>query len=86
LAHKGQTVRYLLDRYPCDGARPLYLGDDSKDEEAFGVINAHGGITIIVSDREKKTDADFRVESPRAVHRLLETILERFETRGGGKG
>jgi len=45
LAHKGQTVDYLLDRYPWPGALPVYLGDDDKDEEAFDVIKARGGIT-----------------------------------------
>jgi len=38
LAHKGRTVDYLLDRYPWPGALPIYLGDDDKDEKAFGVI------------------------------------------------
>jgi trehalose-phosphatase len=42
LAHKGLTVSYLLDDYPWPKALPLYLGDDDKDEEAFGVIQARG--------------------------------------------
>jgi trehalose 6-phosphate phosphatase len=83
LAHKGKTVRYLLDRYPCDGARPVYLGDDGKDEEAFGVINARGGISIVVGAEEKETNADYRIESPQLVRRLLETILDRLEAQGG---
>jgi trehalose 6-phosphate phosphatase len=83
MAHKGGTVRYLLDRYPCSGARPIYLGDDSKDEEAFGVIRAEGGITIVVGAEMKETQADYQVESPSAVHQLLATILARLEAKGG---
>ena len=74
LAHKGQTVDYLLDRYAWPGALPLYLGDDDKDEEAFGVIKARGGIAILVAARRRKTDADCRLESPQTVRRWLETL------------
>jgi trehalose 6-phosphate phosphatase len=82
LAHKGKTVRYLLDRYPCSGARPVYLGDDGKDEEAFDEIKAQGGIAIVVSSEEKETRADYRVASPRAVRRLLGTITSWLEAKG----
>jgi trehalose 6-phosphate phosphatase len=83
LAHKGKTVRYLLDRYPCSGARLIYLGDDDKDEEAFGVIQGQGGIAIVVGPEGKKTRADYRIESPRAVRQLLGVILSRLEAEGG---
>jgi RNA polymerase sigma-70 factor (ECF subfamily) len=67
-------VGYLLDRYAWPGALPLYLGDDDKDEEAFGVIKARGGIAILVAARRRKTDADCRLESPQTVRRWLETL------------
>ena len=78
LAHKGQTVGYLLDRYAWPGALPLYLGDDDKDEEAFGVIKARGGIAILVAARRRKTDADWRLASPQAARHWLETLLARL--------
>jgi trehalose-phosphatase len=74
LAHKGQTVAYLLDRYPWPGALPLYLGDDDKDEEAFGVIKARGGIAIRVASEPCETQADCRLDSPQAVRRWLSTL------------
>jgi trehalose 6-phosphate phosphatase len=83
LAHKGKTVRYVLNRFPCSGARPIYLGDDSKDEEAFGVIQAEGGIAIAVGPEDKETRADYRIESPQAVRELLGVILNRLEAEGG---
>jgi trehalose 6-phosphate phosphatase len=78
LAHKGRTVDYLLDRYPWPGALPLYLGDDDKDEEAFGVIKARGGIAILVAPEPRNTKADCRLESPQATRHWLETLPTLF--------
>ncbi len=71
LAHKGRAVAYMLDRYPWPGALPLYLGDDDKDEEAFGVIKRHGGIAVLVAAQARDTEADFRLESPQAARQWL---------------
>jgi trehalose-phosphatase len=75
LAHKGRTVEYLLARYPWLGALPAYLGDDDKDEEAFGVIKACAGIAILVSCQPRETRADGRLASPQAACRWLEALL-----------
>jgi trehalose 6-phosphate phosphatase len=79
LAHKGRTVEYLLARYPWPGALPLYLGDDDKDEEAFGAIKAQGGIAILVSREPHETEADYRLAFPQAVLYWLKTLPARFE-------
>lgn len=81
LAHKGRTVDYLLERYRWPGALPLYLGDDDKDEEAFGVIKARGGIAIVVASEPRETQADLRLTTPRAARRWLEVLLTREPTR-----
>jgi len=78
LAHKGRTVDYLLDRYPWPGALPLYLGDDDKDEEAFGVIKTRGGIAILVAREPRNTEADCRLASPQATRHWLETLPTLF--------
>jgi trehalose 6-phosphate phosphatase len=78
LAHKGRTVDYLLDLYPWPGALPLYLGDDDKDEEAFGVIKARGGIAILVAPEPRNTKADCRLASPQVVRHWLETLPTLF--------
>lgn len=75
LAHKGLTVAHLLDQRPWPGAVPLYLGDDDKDEEAFGVIKARGGIAVVVAAEPRETEADLRLESPQATRRWLGTLL-----------
>ena len=79
LAHKGQTVDYLLDQYPWSGALPVYLGDDDKDEEAFGAIKSREGIAILVASEPHKTRADCRLESPQAARHWLETLLAHLE-------
>ena len=75
LAHKGKTVAYVLERYPWPGALPLYVGDDDKDEEAFSVIHAHGGLAIRVCERGRDTIADGRLESPKDTRRWLHGLL-----------
>ncbi|MBU0496226.1 MAG: trehalose-phosphatase [Chloroflexi bacterium] len=75
LAHKGRAVEYLLDQFPWPGAMPLYLGDDDKDEEAFGVIQARGGIAILVATAPRETQADCRLESPLTARQWLATLL-----------
>jgi trehalose 6-phosphate phosphatase len=78
LAHKGRTIGLLLDRYPIPDAVPLYLGDDDKDEEAFSVVKARGGITILVAAEPRATGADYRLESPQAARRWLEELMARL--------
>jgi trehalose 6-phosphate phosphatase len=78
LAHKGRTVEYVLDRHPWPGALSLYLGDDDKDEEAFGVIKAQGGIAILVSPELRETKADLRLASPQAARYWLATLPARL--------
>jgi trehalose 6-phosphate phosphatase len=74
LAHKGKTVAYLLDRYPWADALPIYLGDDDKDEEAFGVVKERGGIAVLVAARPRETQADCRLASPQAARQWLEAL------------
>jgi trehalose-phosphatase len=74
LAHKGKTVAYLLDRYPWPDALPIYLGDDDKDEEAFGVVKEQGGIAILVAVRPRETQADHRLGSPQAARQWLQAL------------
>jgi trehalose-phosphatase len=77
LAHKGQTVKYLLENYSWPGSLPLYLGDDDKDEEAFGVIKSQGGFAILIARQPRRTKADCRLESPQVVrHWLEETLID----------
>lgn len=79
LAHKGRTVVYLLARYPWPGSLPVYLGDDDKDEEAFGAIKAQGGFAIVVAPKPRETRADLRLPSTQSARRWLSTLLQTSE-------
>jgi trehalose-phosphatase len=79
LASKRDTVTYLLNQYPISGARLLYIGDDDKDEEAFPVIHANGGVAIKVfqpSQRGQPTSADFFFDSPIDTLQWLEELAQ----------
>jgi trehalose-phosphatase len=81
IAHKGQTVYYLLDQFPLPGAELLYVGDDEKDEEAFEAIHARGGIAVKVVSSSKgdlPSEADYNLDSPAAVNAWLQALHSRL--------
>jgi trehalose-6-phosphatase len=53
----------------------LYVGDDDKDEEGFGVIHAHDGIAIKVCEPPCDTEADAYLASSEKVRRWLRSVL-----------
>lgn len=78
LASKGNTVSYLIDQYPLPDARLLCIGDDDKDEEAFSVVHARGGVAVKViqpSQLARPTEADFFFESPSETREWLQSLV-----------
>jgi trehalose 6-phosphate phosphatase len=76
LADKRQTVEHLLEVDPWQDAIPVYIGDDDKDIRAFPVVQAHGGLALLVGYEHQAPDADDRLESPQQVRAWLkETFL-----------
>lgn len=73
---KGQAVLWLLERLRSGGATPcpVCLGDDLTDENMFLVANATG-ITIVVGDPERSTEAAYRLRDPGEVVRFLASFL-----------
>ena len=74
-ADKGHALKYLFDNFPLEGSIPIYIGDDDKDEEAFQAVNEHNGFSILVSKQERKTEANYILHSPEAVHQWLKDAL-----------
>lgn len=79
LAHKGKTVAHFLESYPWPGALPVYVGDDDKDEEAFGVIQGRGGVAVKVCEAPCTTQADGCLASPAEVRRWLASLIDRHD-------
>lgn len=75
LANKGLAVGYFISRYPLEGALPIYIGDDDKDEEAFEVIIQNDGIPIKVSSKTDNTMAQLCLDSPYTVRQFLSSLF-----------
>jgi len=50
-AAKGAAIRRFMQLDPFVGRRPVFLGDDTSDENGFDTVNAAGGISIRVKPR-----------------------------------
>lgn len=77
LANKGQTIDYLVEKYAWPEALLLYVGDDDKDEEAFEIIQKHGGLAVVVSEQPRPTLADGRLTAPSAVRAWLASLVDK---------
>jgi len=74
-ANKGKAVQRLCGRWP--SFTPLYIGDDTTDEDAFEAVNVAGGISILVTAQLQQTAARYRLPGPAAVAEFLRTLVVR---------
>jgi len=79
--NKGEALLYLLEKTDGESTRdvPIYIGDDTTDEDAFRAISDFG-IGIVVSDDTKKTAASYRLKNTEEVARFLEELLKNVES------
>jgi alpha,alpha-trehalase len=77
---KGKALLYLLAKMHIDDSRtvPLYIGDDTTDEDAFRAITGRG-IGILVSEDSKPTAASYVVRDPGEVAVFLEELVKLAE-------
>ncbi|CAG0927036.1 trehalose 6-phosphate phosphatase [Thermoflexales bacterium] len=78
-ANKGITVKNLISDYAAPDLLSIYVGDDGMDEEAFAIVKAQGGLTILVADRPRATQADYRLDSPAQVGHWLNQLAAQLE-------
>jgi alpha,alpha-trehalase len=73
--NKGKALFWVLDALNLNpqNVLPLYIGDDTTDEDAFRAIRDRG-IGIIVSEESRPTGARYRLRDTEEVQTLLETL------------
>jgi len=73
--NKGKAVGWILQALGLDhpGVVPLYLGDDTTDEDAFEAV-AGKGFGILVADEPRVTAAGYRLAGDAEVARFLQLL------------
>ena len=75
--HKGKAVLWLLQMLGLEsrsgGIRPIYIGDDATDEDAFCALG-QDGIGILVSEQSEPTAARYSLKNPLEVERFLRAL------------
>jgi len=66
-ADKAGAVHAFMVKERFAGSRPIFVGDDLTDEDAFAAAEQYGGFGIIVGSRSP-TCARFKLPDPAAVH------------------
>jgi trehalose-phosphatase len=76
---KGRAIHWLMDQLnlALPQVVPMYLGDDTTDEDAFRAL-ADSGITIRVGTEDTHTQAQYILPDPNAVDDFLQSLLEQL--------
>ncbi len=69
-ADKGDAIAAFLDEAPFRGRLPVFAGDDLTDEHGFEIVNARGGLSVLVGAREPSV-ARWHLDGIGAVHEWL---------------
>jgi len=73
---KGKAVLWIIDTIdPERKLMPIYIGDDQTDEDAFLALK-NRGITILVSEKPKKSHAKFFLRNVGEVKIFLEKMAK----------
>ena len=67
---KGRAVNTLLSQPPFKGRVPVFVGDDLTDEFGFAAVEAAGGWSVLVGEREP-SQARYGLPDPSSVHQWL---------------
>ena len=81
--HKGKALLWLLDELELNepDVLPFYIGDDTTDEDGFRALRDQG-ITIVVEEGSRTTEAQYRLANPDEVREFLQklaSLLKREE-------
>lgn len=67
---KGHAIRALMESASFKGRRPVFIGDDLTDEYGFATVNALGGWSVLVGNRDA-SQASYALRDPADVHAWL---------------
>jgi len=81
--NKGKALLWLLETLNLDrpDVEPIYIGDDTTDEDAFAVLKHHKGIGIIVMEEPRPTAARYALRDTYDVQAFLKKLVK---NRQGG--
>jgi trehalose 6-phosphate phosphatase len=68
---KASAVKAFMQEPPFSGRKPVVVGDDLTDQDAFKAVEHQGGLSIAVGDR---VHGQYRVENAAAVRAWLQDI------------
>jgi alpha,alpha-trehalase len=78
---KGKAALWLLETLGLEsrtgGNRPIYIGDDRTDEDAFRALEQRG-VGIVVSEKSQDTAASYSLKNPGEVERFLRALVTRL--------
>jgi trehalose 6-phosphate phosphatase len=76
--HKGKALLWLLEMMDLDkpDVVPFYIGDDLTDENAFRSLKGLG-IGIVVMERPRASEAQYRLSDTDEVERFLRGLIQR---------
>ena len=72
---KGKILKWVLKKKKSKGATVISIGDDKTDEDAFRALGKKG-ISILVSGKQRKTFAQYRLNSPKEVRNFLYELVD----------
>ena len=70
-ADKGDGVRAIMAQPPFAHGTPIFLGDDTTDEDGFAAVDEMGGFGVLVGEM-RETKARYHLFDVAAVHQWLE--------------
>jgi trehalose 6-phosphate phosphatase len=74
--NKGLAVQYIQKHFSFDHSLPIYIGDDTTDEDAFNVIGSEGVTVFVRNDSERVSHAMYWIASQKEVVEILRFLSD----------